>query len=108
MSGEGRTSHIKVSQKLDMLGIGADQAKAGGKDGIAWKQNKDFESLLRRLNEGKEETKVEEEEKDEEEEEESAEDKKERKRKRKEEKERAKAEKKERKKKTSSDNQNVE
>lgn len=48
-SGDGRTSHIKVSQKLDMLGIGAAHQK--DPDGIAWKQNKDFESLLRRLNE---------------------------------------------------------
>ncbi|KAJ8076894.1 hypothetical protein AAF712_000486 [Marasmius tenuissimus] len=46
--GEGRTSHIKVSQKLDMLGIGAAQSK--DPNGIAWKQNKDFESLLKRLN----------------------------------------------------------
>ena len=47
--GEGRTSHIKVSHKLDMLGIGAGQQR--DPNGIAWKQNKDFESLLRRLNE---------------------------------------------------------
>ena len=49
MDGEGRTSHIKVSHKLDMLGIGAAHQK--GPDGIAWKQNKDFENLLKRLNE---------------------------------------------------------
>ncbi|KAJ4467762.1 hypothetical protein J3R30DRAFT_3565569 [Lentinula aciculospora] len=48
VEGQGRTSHIKVSQKLDMLGIGAAQYK--DPDGIAWTQNKDFESLLRRLN----------------------------------------------------------
>ena len=48
VSGEGRTSHIKVSQKLDLLGIGATQQK--DPDGIAWKQNKDFERLLQRLN----------------------------------------------------------
>ena len=48
VEGEGRTSHIKVSQKLDMLGIGAAQAK--DPNGIAWKQNKDFENLLKRLN----------------------------------------------------------
>ncbi|KAJ7039127.1 hypothetical protein C8F04DRAFT_1033823 [Mycena alexandri] len=46
--GEGRISHIKVSQKLDMLGIGAAQQK--DPNGIAWKQNKDFERLLERLN----------------------------------------------------------
>ncbi|KAJ7729533.1 hypothetical protein DFH07DRAFT_895623 [Mycena maculata] len=49
-SGEGRISHIKVSQKLDMLGIGAAQQK--DPNGIAWKQNKDFERLLERLNAG--------------------------------------------------------
>lgn len=47
-AGEGRTSHIKVSQKLDLLGIGSAQQK--DPDGIAWKQNKDFERLLQRLN----------------------------------------------------------
>ncbi|KAJ7690703.1 hypothetical protein B0H17DRAFT_1331341 [Mycena rosella] len=52
-SGEGRISHIKVSQKLDMLGIGAAQQK--DPNGIAWKQNKDFERLLQRLNAGVEE-----------------------------------------------------
>ncbi|KAJ7350411.1 hypothetical protein DFH08DRAFT_958092 [Mycena albidolilacea] len=46
--GEGRVSHIKVSQKLDMLGIGAAQQR--DPNGIAWKQNKDFERLLERLN----------------------------------------------------------
>ncbi|KAJ7072602.1 hypothetical protein C8F01DRAFT_1104513 [Mycena amicta] len=46
--GEGRLSHIKVSQKLDMLGIGAAQQK--DPNGIAWKQNKDFERVLERLN----------------------------------------------------------
>jgi len=48
VSGEGPTSHIKVSHKLDLLGIGAAQQK--DPDGIAWKQNKDFECLLQRLN----------------------------------------------------------
>ncbi|KAG7090992.1 hypothetical protein E1B28_010059 [Marasmius oreades] len=48
VSGEGRTSHIKVSQKLDMLGIGAAQSK--DPNGIAWKQNREFENLLKRLN----------------------------------------------------------
>lgn len=46
--GDGRTTHIKVSQKLDLFGIGAAHTK--DPNGIAWKQNKDFESLLRRLN----------------------------------------------------------
>ena len=49
MVGDGRTSHIKVSHKLDMLGIGA--ANSHDPNGIAWKQNRDFENLLRRLNE---------------------------------------------------------
>lgn len=47
-SGEGRTTHIKVQQKLDMFGIGAAHQK--DPNGIAWKQNKDFENLLKRLN----------------------------------------------------------
>ncbi|CAL1711148.1 unnamed protein product [Somion occarium] len=47
-SGEGRTSHIKVHQKLDMMGIGAAHQK--DPNGIAWKQARDFESLLKRLN----------------------------------------------------------
>ncbi|KAK7057498.1 G-patch domain-containing protein, partial [Favolaschia claudopus] len=46
--GDGRLSHIKVSQKLDMMGIGA--AHQRDPNGIAWKQNKDFERLLERLN----------------------------------------------------------
>lgn len=59
-SGDGRTTHIKVTHKLDMLGIGAAHQK--DPNGIAWKQNKDFENLLRRLNaangEGEEEGEV--------------------------------------------------
>ncbi|KAI0360815.1 hypothetical protein OH77DRAFT_1393826 [Trametes cingulata] len=48
VSGEGRTKAISVTQKLDMLGIGADHRNS--QEGIAWKQNKDFENLLKRLN----------------------------------------------------------
>jgi Pin2-interacting protein X1 len=48
-NGDGRTSHINVSQKMDMLGIGAAQKKDGSS--IAWKQNQDFENVLKRLNE---------------------------------------------------------
>ncbi|KAH8828094.1 hypothetical protein DL96DRAFT_1709393 [Flagelloscypha sp. PMI_526] len=48
VDGSGRLSHIKVSQKLDMLGIGAAHQK--DPNGIAWKQNRDFENLLKRLN----------------------------------------------------------
>jgi len=49
VSGEGRTTHIKVAQKLDMMGIGA--AHQQDPNGVAWKQNKDYENLLKRLNE---------------------------------------------------------
>jgi Pin2-interacting protein X1 len=51
VSGEGRTSAIKASQKLDMLGIGMRQ-QGDLEGGIAWRQNRDFENLLRRLNDG--------------------------------------------------------
>lgn len=47
-SGDGMKSHLKVSQKLDMFGIGA--AHQLDPNGIAWKQNNDFENLLKRLN----------------------------------------------------------
>jgi hypothetical protein len=46
--GEGRTSALKASQKLDMLGIGMQHQNSP--DGIAWRQNRDFENLLKRLN----------------------------------------------------------
>ncbi|KAI5119164.1 hypothetical protein M0805_008647 [Coniferiporia weirii] len=49
-NGDGRTSHIKVAQKLNMLGIGAG-AQQQGPDGVAWKQSRDYELLLKRLNE---------------------------------------------------------
>ncbi|KAI0061157.1 hypothetical protein BV25DRAFT_800432 [Artomyces pyxidatus] len=52
VAGEGRTSAIKVDQKLDMLGIGMQHQRDA--NGIAWKQNRDFENLLKRLNEGRE------------------------------------------------------
>lgn len=60
MSGEGRTTHIKVAQKLDMMGIGAAHQK--DPNGVAWKQNRDYENLLKRLNEangGEEEVQME-------------------------------------------------
>jgi hypothetical protein len=57
VNGEGRTSHVKVSQKLDMLGIGG--AQQCGPNGIAWKQNQDFESVLKRLNEKQREPEIE-------------------------------------------------
>ncbi|KIJ15456.1 hypothetical protein PAXINDRAFT_155504 [Paxillus involutus ATCC 200175] len=49
-SGDGIKSHLKVSQKLDMMGIGAQHQR--DPNGIAWKQNQEFEALLKRLNEG--------------------------------------------------------
>ena len=49
VSGEGRTTHIKVAQKLDMMGIGAAHQKDPNE--VAWKQNRDYENLLKRLNE---------------------------------------------------------
>ena len=51
MSGEGRTSAVKATQKLDMLGIGM-RHQSDLEGGIAWRQNRDFEDLLRRLNDG--------------------------------------------------------
>ncbi|KAJ7594625.1 hypothetical protein C8J56DRAFT_1161211 [Mycena floridula] len=48
LEGDGRKTHVKVAQKLDMFGIGAAHQK--DPNGTAWKQNKDFESLLKRLN----------------------------------------------------------
>lgn len=48
MAGDGRTKAIAVEQKLDMLGIGMQHQREEG--GVAWRQNKDFERLLRRLN----------------------------------------------------------
>lgn len=49
-SGDGRTTHITVAQKLNMLGIGAGSKGKDEKDGIAWKQNRDFEQVLAKLN----------------------------------------------------------
>lgn len=48
VDGDGRKQAISVTQKLDMLGIGADHRNS--EEGLAWKQNKDFENLLKRLN----------------------------------------------------------
>ncbi|KAH7102166.1 hypothetical protein BKA62DRAFT_118970 [Auriculariales sp. MPI-PUGE-AT-0066] len=49
-AGDGRASHITVKQKLNMLGIGADSAGMNGDPMVAWKQGKDFDSVLTRLN----------------------------------------------------------
>ena len=48
-------THIKVQQKLDMMGIGSQHQR--DPNGIAWKQNKEFEALLKRLNESAEQEK---------------------------------------------------
>jgi len=53
-SGEGPTTAIKARQKLDMLGIGMQHQN--DPNGLAWRQNRDFENVLRRLNEGVEAT----------------------------------------------------
>lgn len=47
---DGRLAHIPVAQKLNLLGIG--NGPSGGADTIAWKQSKDFEGVLKRLNGG--------------------------------------------------------
>ncbi|KAH0829220.1 hypothetical protein J3R83DRAFT_2784 [Lanmaoa asiatica] len=51
-SGNGMKTHLKVQQKLDLMGIGAQHQR--DPNGIAWKQNKEFEALLKRLNESAE------------------------------------------------------
>ncbi|KAG8823316.1 hypothetical protein FRC19_004200 [Serendipita sp. 401] len=48
-NGDGRLKHISVAQKLNLLGIGNNQ-NSGGPDAIAWKQNRDFENVLKKLN----------------------------------------------------------
>ncbi|KAN0074437.1 hypothetical protein V8E55_011849 [Tylopilus felleus] len=48
-SGNGMKTHLKVQQKLNMMGIGAEHQR--DPNGIAWKKNKEFEVLLKRLNE---------------------------------------------------------
>lgn len=49
LTGDGRTTNIAVAQKLDQLGIGAGRG-GNDKDGIAWRQQNDFERMLARLN----------------------------------------------------------
>jgi len=49
VAGDGRTTNIAVAQKLDQLGIGAGRG-GNDKDGIAWRQQNDFERVLARLN----------------------------------------------------------
>lgn len=52
IAGDGRTTNIAVAQKLDQLGIGAGRGAGGtnDKDGVAWKQQNEFEQMLARLN----------------------------------------------------------
>lgn len=56
-NGDGRLAHISVAQKLNLLGIGGPTAGANDPDALAWKQNREFESVLKRLN-GEEEEKM--------------------------------------------------
>lgn len=42
-------SNINVHQKLDMLGIGANR-KGGKGEEVAWKQGREFDEVLRKLN----------------------------------------------------------
>jgi Pin2-interacting protein X1 len=60
-NGDGRLAHISVAQKLNLLGIGnGPGGGANNPDAIAWKQSKDFEGVLKRLNGGEvEEVKIE-------------------------------------------------
>ena len=45
-SGQGRLSHISVAHKLNLLGIGGDNSNGD----VSWKQNRDYELMLKRLN----------------------------------------------------------
>ena len=45
-SGQGRLSHISVTQKLDLLGICSNNNRGD----VSWKQNQDYELMLKRLN----------------------------------------------------------
>jgi Pin2-interacting protein X1 len=61
-NGDGRLAHISVAQKLNLLGIGnGHSGGANNPDAVAWKQSKDFEGVLKRLNgsEAEEEVKIE-------------------------------------------------
>lgn len=46
-SGQGRLAHISVAQKLNLLGIGGNNGNHGD---VSWKQNRDYEMMLKRLN----------------------------------------------------------
>ncbi len=46
-SGQGRLSHISVAQKLNLLGVGGNNENNGD---VSWKQNRDYEMMLKRLN----------------------------------------------------------
>lgn len=50
MNEDGRTTNITVSTKLDQLGIGAGNRSGEDKDGVAWKQQNEYEKMLARLN----------------------------------------------------------
>jgi Pin2-interacting protein X1 len=48
-SGQGRLSHISVGQKLNLLGIGGGNNHNNDGD-VSWKQNREYELMLKRLN----------------------------------------------------------
>ncbi|PVG04381.1 hypothetical protein CPB86DRAFT_778633 [Serendipita vermifera] len=62
-NGDGRLKHISVVQKLNLLGIGNGQGMGSlnNPDAIAYKQNNDFERMLKRLNQGGDPSEVQEE-----------------------------------------------
>ena len=52
-SGQGRLSHISVAQKLNLLGIGGNNNNNNNNinnGDVSWKQNRDYELMLKRLN----------------------------------------------------------
>ncbi|KAF8482225.1 hypothetical protein JB92DRAFT_1687270 [Gautieria morchelliformis] len=55
VSGEGRTSNLKVHQKLDLMGIGANRHAPEGDD-AGWRGGREFERLLARLNQAQADT----------------------------------------------------
>ncbi|KAF8588874.1 hypothetical protein K439DRAFT_540963 [Ramaria rubella] len=54
-AGEGRISNLKIHQKLDLMGIGANR-RGPGKDDTDWRGGREFEGLLARLNQAQEDT----------------------------------------------------
>ena len=46
----GRLSHISIGQKLNLLGIGGGGGGNNNHGDVSWKQNSDYELMLKRLN----------------------------------------------------------